>query len=53
MSKLVGNYESGYRTLQQEITENLFMDFGARKKIFKGKAILNLSVRDVFASRNQ
>ena len=51
--ELTGNYQSGYRTLQQEITENLFMDFGARKKILKGKAILNLSVRDVFASRIQ
>ena len=49
--ELTGNYQSGYRTLQQEITENIFMDFGARKKILKGKAILNLSVRDVFASR--
>lgn len=49
--ELIGNYESGFRTLQQEITENLFMDFGARKKILKGKAILNLSIRDVFASR--
>jgi len=49
--ELTGNYQSGFRTLQQEISENLFMDFGARKKIFKGKAILNLSVRDVFASR--
>ncbi len=49
--ELTGNYQSGYRTLQQKITENLFMDFGARKKIFKGKAILNLSIRDVFATR--
>lgn len=49
--ELIGNYQSGFRTLQQEITENLFMDFGARKKILKGKAILNLSIRDVFASR--
>lgn len=49
--EFIGNYVSGFRTLQQEITENLFMDFGARKKIFKGKAILNLSIRDVFASR--
>lgn len=49
--ELTGNYISGYRTYQEEITENLFMDFGARKKILKGKAILNLSVRDVFASR--
>lgn len=51
--ELIGNYESGFPTLQQEITENLFMDFGARKKILKGKAILNLSIRDVFASRIQ
>jgi len=49
--EFIGNYVSGFRTLQQEITENLFMDFGARKKILKGKAILNLSIRDVFASR--
>ena len=51
--ELTGNYQSGYRTVQQEITETAFMDFGARKKIFKGKAILNLSIRDVFASRIQ
>lgn len=51
--ELIGNYQSGFRTLQQEITENLFMDLGVRKKILKGKAILNLSVRDVFASRIQ
>lgn len=49
--ELIGNYQSGYRTLLQEISENLFMDFGARKKILKGKAIVNLSIRDVFASR--
>lgn len=49
--ELIGNYLSGFRTFQQEVSENLFMDFGARKKILKGKAILNLSVRDVFASR--
>lgn len=49
--EFIGNYLSGFRTVQQEITENLFLDFGARKKILKGKAILNLSIRDVFASR--
>ncbi|MFT5736483.1 MAG: outer membrane receptor protein involved in Fe transport [Maribacter sp.] len=49
--EFIGNYESGFRTLQQEITEVIFMDFGARKKILNGKAILNLSIRDVFASR--
>ena len=51
--EFIGHYQSGYRTLQQEISDNLFMDFGARKKILKGKAILSLSVRDVFASRIQ
>ena len=49
--EFIGNYESGFRTLQQESTEVIFMDFGARKKILKGKVILNLSIRDVFASR--
>lgn len=49
--EFIGNYQSGYRTLLKEISENLFMDFGARKKILKGKAIVNLSIRDVFASR--
>ena len=27
------------------------MDFGVRKKIMKGKGVINLSIRDVFASR--
>ena len=34
--------------VEGEISDNLFMDFGARKKILIGKAILN--IRDVFAS---
>ena len=50
--ELTGDYRSGYRTVQQEVSDNIFMDFGARKKIMKGKAVLNLSIRDVFASRN-
>ncbi|MEO9892814.1 TonB-dependent receptor [Aurantibacter sp.] len=49
--EFTGNYQSGYRTLLSKISETAFMDFGARKKIMKGKAILNLSIRDVFASR--
>ncbi|MFD2726048.1 TonB-dependent receptor domain-containing protein [Hyunsoonleella rubra] len=50
-TEITGNYRSRFITLQQEIVENVFMDFGLRKKIFKGKTILNLSIRDVFASR--
>lgn len=49
--ELVGHYRSGYKTLQGRVSENAFADLGLRKKIFKGKTIVNLSVRDVFASR--
>lgn len=49
--EISGDYRSRYETFQQEVSDNLFADFGMRKKVFKGKAILNLSVRDVFASR--
>lgn len=46
-----GNYRSSYKTFQQQMAENIFADLGLRKKIMKGKTILNLSVRDAFASR--
>ncbi len=46
-----GNYRSDYETLQQRVADVFFADLGLRKKIVKGKIILNLSVRDVFASR--
>ena len=49
--EISGDYRSKYVTVQGEIADNVFADFGLRKKIFKGKIILNLSVRDVFASR--
>ena len=46
-----GNYRSRVRTVQGVRSDNLFMDLGLRKNILKGKAVLNLSVRDLFASR--
>ncbi|MCW5515753.1 outer membrane beta-barrel family protein [Muriicola sp. Z0-33] len=46
-----GNYRSGFQTVQSEISDQLFLDIGLRKKIMKGKAVLSLSVRDLFASR--
>ncbi len=46
-----GNYRSKYKTLQQEVYDNYFANFGLRKKVFKGKAILNLSIRDIFSTR--
>ncbi len=49
--EFTGNYRSAYQTVQQNVADNLFADFGLRKKIVKGKAVVNLSVRDIFASR--
>ncbi|MCL6275213.1 TonB-dependent receptor family protein [Muricauda sp. 2012CJ35-5] len=49
--EFTGNYRSKYRTFQGENNSIAFLDMGLRKKIMKGKAILNLSIRDVFASR--
>lgn len=46
-----GNYRSSYQTVQGEVDDIAFLDVGVRKKLLKGKAILNLSVRDLFASR--
>jgi outer membrane receptor protein involved in Fe transport len=46
-----GNYQSGFQTVQGEVDDIAFLDFGVRKKIMNGKAVLNLSVRDAFASR--
>jgi outer membrane receptor protein involved in Fe transport len=44
-------YNSEVETIQGLNADFLFADLGLRKKIMKGKAILNVSVRDVFASR--
>ncbi|MFD1163136.1 MULTISPECIES: TonB-dependent receptor domain-containing protein [Hwangdonia] len=49
--EISGDYRSRYKTVQNEIADNFFTDMGLRKKILKGKVILNLSIRDVFASR--
>ncbi|MFG6687052.1 TonB-dependent receptor domain-containing protein [Mariniflexile sp. HNIBRBA6329] len=46
-----GNYNSKFASVQGEISENFFADMGLRKKILKGKFIINLSVRDAFATR--
>ncbi len=49
--EMTGRYESGYQTVQSEVSEQLSADLGLRKKLLKGKAVLNMSVRDIFASR--
>jgi outer membrane receptor protein involved in Fe transport len=49
--EITGRYNSGYQTVQGNVSDNLFANIGLRKKILKGKAVINFSVRDVFASR--
>ncbi len=49
--EVTGHYQSAYQTVQSEVSDNLFADLGLRKKIMKGRGVLNLSIRDIFASR--
>jgi len=49
--EVTGRYQSAVQTVQGMSADNLFADFGMRYKILNGKAVINLSVRDVFASR--
>ncbi len=49
--ELTGHYQSKYKTVQRIMSSNLFADLGLRKKIMKGRGVLNFSIRDIFASR--
>lgn len=49
--ELSGNYESAFKTVQGTVFGFAYADFGIRKKLWKGKAVVNLAVRDIFASR--
>ena len=46
-----GNYQSAYKTVQGQVSGYFFADAGLRKKLWDGKGVVNLSVRDIFASR--
>lgn len=46
-----GNYQSGYQNIQSDVSDMAFLDLGLRKKILKGKGVLNIGIRDVFASK--
>jgi outer membrane receptor protein involved in Fe transport len=46
-----GDYRSSYVTVQGEVSGFAFADIGLRKKLWKGKGVINVSVRDIFASR--
>jgi len=49
--EIIGDYRSQFATFQRINRGYATADFGLRKKIMKGKAIVNFSVRDAFASR--
>lgn len=51
--ELTPEYESGYKTVQGSVSGFASLDFGLRKKIWNGKGVINLGVRDVFASRKR
>ena len=51
--EVIGNHQSSFQNIQGEVSAVTFADLGLRKKISKGKLVLNFSVRDVFASRNR
>ncbi|MEP5340441.1 MAG: TonB-dependent receptor [Algibacter sp.] len=46
-----GNHQSKVKTVQGTQSASTHLDFGLRKKTLKGKGVISLSVRDVFASR--
>lgn len=49
--EMTGHYESRVQTVQSIVSGNVFMDMGLRKKILKGRGVINFSARDLFASR--
>lgn len=49
--ELIEQYRSRVKTVQGLMSGFLFTDIGMRKKLWDGKAVINLSIRDVFASR--
>jgi len=49
--ELTGNYESGFKTIQGQVSGFATADFGFRKRLWNGKGVVNVSVRDIFASR--
>lgn len=49
--EVTGNHSSAYQTVQSEVSEFTFADLGLRKKIAKGKIVIDFSVRDLFETR--
>ena len=51
--EVTGRYRSAFQTIQGRVSQQLFADIGLRKKILKKRAVINFSIRDIFASRIQ
>lgn len=49
--ELSGDYKSRVKTVQGLAKHSYFVNAGIRKKLLKGKAVISLSVRDIFATR--
>lgn len=49
--EVTGQYQSAFKTIQGKTAQNIFADLGLRKKLLKGKGVVNFSIRDIFASR--
>jgi outer membrane receptor protein involved in Fe transport len=49
--EVMGNYQSGFETVQGTQSGFAFANMGLRKKFLKGKIVANFAIRDIFASR--
>ena len=42
--EITGRYKSSFQTIQGATSDQIFADMGIRKKMIKGKAVINVSV---------
>jgi len=49
--EVTGNYQSARQNLLSRNSATYFFDMGLRKKFMKGRTIVSLAVRDIFATR--
>ena len=45
------NYQSDVKTIDGGIGSSQFLNLGARKKLLKGKGVISVNIRDLFATR--
>ena len=45
------NYQSGFKTIDGQAEPSYYVNFGARKKLLKGKGVISVNVRDLFVTR--